>query len=53
MVTTEIIRLLYSGPAYTDIKLALGDLKGRFARMTGIYGAKDFVGLKYCEVFVS
>jgi len=53
MVTAEIIRLLHAGPGYTDIKLALGDLKGRFARMTGTYGAKDFVGLKYCEAFAS
>jgi hypothetical protein len=53
MVTAEIIRLLHAGPGYPDIKLALGDLKGRSARMTGSYDAKDFVGLKYCEVFVS
>jgi hypothetical protein len=53
MVTAEIIRLLHAGPRYTDIKLALGDLKGRFARMASTYGAKDFVGLRYCDAMIT
>lgn len=49
LVTAEILRLLHAGPSYTDIKLVLADLNQRFARMTGNYSAKDFVGLKYCD----
>lgn len=49
MVTAEIIRLLHGGPRYTDIKLTLGDPQRRSPQMVGTYGAKDFIGLKYCD----
>jgi len=53
LVTAEILRLLHGGPQYTDIKLTLGDLRRRSAPMAGAYGAKDFVGLKYCDATIT
>ena len=49
LVLAETIRLLHGGPAYTDIKLVLSDLGGRFARTTRNYGVQDFAGLNYCD----
>lgn len=53
LVTAEILRLLHGGQRYTDIKLTLGDLQRRSVRPTGPYGARDFVGLKYCDARIS
>jgi hypothetical protein len=53
LVAAEILRLLHSGPRYTDIKLTLGDPHRRSAPLTGAYGAKDFVGLKYCDAKIT
>ncbi|MGB7437645.1 MAG: hypothetical protein WBR26_00660 [Candidatus Acidiferrum sp.] len=53
LMTAEILRLLHGGQRYTDTKLTLGDLKRRSAPPTGPYGAKDFVGLKYCDARIA
>lgn len=53
LVTAEILRLLHGGPKYTDIKLTLGDPQRLSAPMAGAYGAKDFVGLKYCDAKIT
>lgn len=53
LVTAEILRLLHGGPCFTDIKVTLGDFQRRSASMTGAYGAKDFVGLKYCDAKIT
>jgi hypothetical protein len=49
LVVAEAIRLLHGGPAYTDIKLVLSDLGGKFARTTRNYGVQDLAGLNYCD----
>jgi len=49
IVVAEAIRLLHSGPAYTDIKLVLSDLSRRFARTTRNYSVQDLAGLNYCD----
>jgi len=53
LATAEILRLLHGGPQYTDVKVTLGDLQQRSAPMAGAYGAKDFVGLKYCDAKIA
>ncbi|MGA2704144.1 MAG: hypothetical protein ABSH35_23970 [Isosphaeraceae bacterium] len=49
LVVAESIRLLHSGPAYTEIKITLSALGTRVAQSTGNYGNQDFAGLKYCD----
>jgi hypothetical protein len=49
LVVAETIRLLHGGPAYTDIKLVLSDLDGRYARTDRNYSAQDLAGLNYCD----
>jgi hypothetical protein len=49
IVMAEAVRLLHGGPAYTDIKLALSDLTGKFARTDRNYTAQDLAGLNYCD----
>jgi len=49
-VVAEITRLLHGGPAYMNIKLVLADLDRRFVQTTRNYGAKDFIGLTYCDL---
>ena len=49
LVLAEAIRLLHGGPAYTDIKLVLSDLGGRFAPTTRNYSVHDLAGLNYCD----
>lgn len=53
IVLAEVIRLLHSGPAYTDVKLALSDLTRRFARTNRNYTAKDLAGLNHSNATVA
>jgi hypothetical protein len=46
-VLAEAIRLLHSGPAFTDVKFALSTPSVRSARTTGNYTALDLAGLDY------
>jgi hypothetical protein len=50
LVIAEIIRLLHRGPAYTNIKLTLTDLKWRHAHSTRNYDHNDFIGLTYYDL---
>ena len=53
LVVAEAIRLLHGGPAYTDIKLVVSDLGGRFARTTRNYCVHDLAALNYCDATVA
>jgi hypothetical protein len=49
LVLAEAIRLLHDGPAYTDIKLALGDFDSRFAETSRNYTVQDCAGIEFCD----
>ena len=49
LVLAEAIRLLHDGPAYTDIKLALGDFDSRFVETSRNYTAQDCAGIEFCD----
>lgn len=53
IVLSETIRILHGGPAYSDIKLVLSDLRGRSAPMIRNYAAADCAGLRYCDAIVT
>jgi molybdopterin/thiamine biosynthesis adenylyltransferase len=50
LVIAEVLRLLHDGPAYSDIKLSLSDLKNLSAIRTGDYTVHDSVGIRFCEI---
>jgi hypothetical protein len=50
LVVAESIRMFHDGPAYADIKLSLGSLETRFARMTRYYAVDDLKELTFAEV---
>ena len=47
LVVAEAVRLLHDGPAYFDIKLALGSPAKFFARPNGNYTPQDTAGLAF------
>jgi hypothetical protein len=49
LVVAESIRLLHDGPAYTDMRLALGAPGRRTASTLRHYTVSDLEGLKYCH----
>ena len=49
LVVAEAIRLLHDGPAYSDIKLSLSDLKSVSAISKGNYTIQDSAGIMFCE----
>ena len=53
LVVAEAIRLLHDGPAYSDIKLSLSDLKSVSAIHKGNYTIQDSAGITFCEAFPS
>lgn len=52
LVIAEAIRLLHNGPAYSDIKLSLSDLKNLSATAKGSYTVQDTAGISFCEANV-
>jgi hypothetical protein len=52
LVIAEAIRLLHDGPAYSDIKLSLSDLKRVSATPKGSYTIQDAAGISFCEANV-
>ena len=52
LVVAEAIRLLHDGPAYSDIKLSLSDLKSVSATAKGSYTVQDAAGISFCEANV-
>jgi hypothetical protein len=52
LVVAEAIRLLHDGPAYSDIKLSLSDLKSVSAIARGRYTVQDAAGISFCEASV-
>jgi molybdopterin/thiamine biosynthesis adenylyltransferase len=50
LVVAETLRLLHDGPAYSDIKLSLSDMKNLSAIRKGDYTAHDSVGIRFCEI---
>jgi hypothetical protein len=47
LVVAEVLRLLHGGPAYTDIKLSLGNPGRRASQAGGSYLADDATGIKF------
>lgn len=47
LVVAETLRLLHGGPAYTDIKLAMGTLHARGAQTSSNYAVRNLAGLNY------
>lgn len=52
LVIAEALRLLHDGPAYSDIKLSLSDLKNLSATAKGCYTVQDAAGISFCEANV-
>jgi hypothetical protein len=50
LAVAEALRLLHDGPAYSDIKLSLSDLKNLSAIRKGDYTIHDSVGIGFCEI---
>ena len=50
LAVAESARLLHRGPAYSDIKLNLGDPDGRTATMLGNYGPEAAIGITFTEI---
>jgi hypothetical protein len=49
LVVAEVLRLAHGGPAFTDIRLSLGNPNVRTARMNGSYSAEALAGLNFVE----
>lgn len=52
LVIAEVIRLLHDGPAYSDIKLSLSDLRALSAIRKGNYTAQDAAGVLFTDKLV-
>jgi len=53
LVVAETLRLLHDGPAYSDIKLSLSNLKDLSAIRKGNYAVQDSIGIGFCEITLS
>lgn len=49
LVLAEAIRLLHDGPAYSDIKLSLSDLKNVSAIRKSNYTVQNSAGILFCD----
>jgi molybdopterin/thiamine biosynthesis adenylyltransferase len=48
LAVAEALRMLHDGPAYSDIKLSLSDLKNLSAVCKGNYTVQDSAGIMFC-----